>query len=58
LIVTLACMEPGTDFDAERPDFLGDRTGAANAACWTVCTENLDPDVVVMKSCAVERHSS
>ena len=23
-----------------------------------VCTENLNPDVVVMESCAVERHSS
>jgi hypothetical protein len=43
-------MEPGTGFDAERPDFLGDRTGAANAARWTVCTENLNPDIVVMKS--------
>ena len=29
-------MESGTDLDAERPDFLGNGTGAANAARWTV----------------------
>jgi hypothetical protein len=32
----LACMEPSTDLYAERPDFLGNGTGAANAARWTV----------------------
>ena len=32
----LAGMEPGTDFDAERPDFLGNGTGAANAARRTI----------------------
>src|ERR1700720_1059601 len=32
----LAGMESGTDFDPERPDLLGDCTGAAHAARWTV----------------------
>jgi hypothetical protein len=52
LIVTLACIEPGTDFDAERPDFLGDRTGAANAACWTVC---MTSDFLIPQVCACGR---
>jgi hypothetical protein len=32
----LTCMEPGTDLYSERLDFLGNGTGAANAACRTV----------------------
>jgi hypothetical protein len=29
-------VEPGTDFETERPDFLGNGAGAANAARRTV----------------------
>ena len=29
-------MEPGTDFNAEGPNFLGNGIGAANTARWTV----------------------
>jgi hypothetical protein len=29
-------MEPSTNLYAERPYFVGNGTGAANAACWTV----------------------
>src|SRR3954453_2306986 len=32
----LAGMQPGADLDADRPDFVGDRAGTANAARWTV----------------------
>ena len=32
----LACMQPGTDFDPKRPDFIGNGAGAADAAGWTV----------------------
>jgi hypothetical protein len=33
---TLAGVEPGTDFNAERPDLLGNGAGATNTARWTI----------------------
>jgi len=29
-------MQSGANFDAKRPDFIGNRAGAADAAGWTV----------------------
>jgi len=32
----LAGMEPGADFDAEGPDFIGNSAGTTNTAGWSV----------------------